>query len=57
MRAAISRATGNPYAGDYGDWRARAIDQMRRNGVPEEKIGEWVLEHDGYMFEIGKKKR
>jgi hypothetical protein len=30
---------------------------MRRNGVPEEKIGQWVLEHDGYMFEIGKKKR
>jgi hypothetical protein len=56
-RAEIRRATGNPYAGDYGEWRARAIEQMRRNGVPEEKIGQWVLEHDGYMFEIGRKRK
>jgi RHS repeat-associated protein len=49
-RAAIRRETGDPYSGDYGQWRARAIDQMRRNGVPEEKIGQWLLEHDGYLF-------
>jgi hypothetical protein len=52
-RAAVRRETGNPYSGDYGQWRARAIEQMRRNGVPEEKIGQWVLEHDAYLFTLG----
>jgi hypothetical protein len=51
-RAAGRAGAGNPYPGDYGAKRAAAIEQMRRAGVPEEEIGQWVLEHDGYMFGI-----
>jgi hypothetical protein len=53
FRAQQNASTGSPYGGDYGQWRAEAIAQMRRNGVPEAKIAEWVLEHDGALFEIG----
>jgi len=55
-RALLRRTTGNPYGGDYGEWRARAIEQMRRNGVPEGKIGQWVLEHDAYLFDLSRNK-
>jgi RHS repeat-associated protein len=52
QRAKMRRETGSSYGDDYGSKRAAAIEQMRRNGVPEEKIGQWLLEHDGYMFGI-----
>jgi HNH/Endo VII superfamily toxin with a SHH signature len=52
QRAQVRRQTGSSYGTDYGSKRAAAIEQMRRNGVPEAKIGQWLLEHEGYMFEI-----
>ena len=52
QRAKMRRETGSSYGDDYGSKRAAAIEQMRRNGVPEQKIGQWLLEHDGYMFGI-----
>jgi HNH/Endo VII superfamily toxin with a SHH signature len=54
-RAQVRRDLGSKYGADYGAERAAAIEQMRRTGVPEEKIGQWVLEHDAYLFELGKK--
>jgi RHS repeat-associated protein len=55
-RARVQKDLGNKYGADYGTERAAAIEQLRRAGVAEEKIGQWVLEHDAYLFELGKKR-
>jgi len=55
-RAQVRRDIGSKYGADYGTERAAAIEQLRKAGVPEEKIGQWVLEHDAYLFELSKKR-
>ena len=52
-RAQYRRSTGSRHGGDYGQRRAQAIEQMQAQGVPEPRITEWLLQHEGYMFEIG----